>query len=511
MQSLTSYKNLISWCLFILFIGCFTFIYAVFPASIDDLNYSLDIIYNGIDINGHHTLWEGIKETFKFRYSYDVSRLGNSLGILFIILPKWLSIFVIISSLTYSIILLSKLSGICFSNPAKFLLLLFLILFCVNWGEHFFTIMFAFNYIVALPFFLGAFYILFNLKSVNLLFLVLIGFVLGAWHEAYSISFITSAIVLIILKPEIRTRNNYILLISAVTGFCWLLIWPALWNRAGLHTFSLEGIKRLIYTFPWLASLLCLYICFKIKELRHLCSSYLSIATIVSGFALIPLLVFTEHIRSLTPLYFLSICTITLTLPPILNHFIKSKVLKPVLGTIAFFLVFGHLTAVCYETVILRQTVKDIMIKASIHKKNGGDFFAKTRYPWEANWATLFRPDQDVLTPGWTDFSSYKRLFDDYSYSFIIPSELKFYTKDKGSQLDGISDYRLYKGYIVSSNPADTVDRRMVIGYPWFPEINNTIHIPFKGADGNIYIYVCAMRSKKSLFLGNPVSIHEIN
>lgn len=506
-QTVNNTYRISFWMIFTLFISFFAFIYAEFPYCLDDWTYIGETLYSGLE-REHHSLFDGIKECLNVHYNIDTARIGNTIGaIMLVFVPNWLTILLIVACFTLGFYYMSRLSNTDYS-PAKLILLCFLTLFCINWQEHLFSIMFAFNYIVVIPLYLGVFIIFFNHKRINYIALVILGIILGAWHESFTLSFLSTSFVLFITKPVTRTRHNFALFFSVIVGFIWILAWPAMWTRASERSFSVEELYRAMYTLPWLIAVFLIFI----HPKRYgFWKDSLSVALLATGIVLIPIMLYTTHIRAIVPCYILSccvICKVVTTLFPKL--FLYKNPASIAVSLLLGVLTFGHLIAVSHETVIFRNVVDRIIENGISHKHSGGDFFTPVRYPWQAHWAALNRPDQDALIPGWISNRDLKIYIDDFSYDNIIPIELKSYAEGKGELLGGNAGYRMYNTYIVSENPSDTIDRWMEIGYNRLNEANMTIHTSFTGEDGRKYVYILPMRSKKSMFFGEPVAVSDL-
>ena len=148
-------NRIIFWVVFAAFMACFTFIYIEFPLIHDDWGFPSQLMYIGNDETGHHTLWDGLKGSIQSRYIKDNSRICNTIATILFLFPPIISKIIIIISLCIGLILMLKIIGVKETEPCKLILFCFLILFLVNWQEHMFSIIFAFNYIVVLPIFLG--------------------------------------------------------------------------------------------------------------------------------------------------------------------------------------------------------------------------------------------------------------------------------------------------------------------------------------------------------------------
>lgn len=505
-QQELSLNTILYWAIFITFIGCFAFIYANFPLIQDDWRYLGEITRWGEDkATGHHTWYDGIGIVFYNHYTRDTARIGNTIAFLLIYAPIWISKLIIIISFVYGFYLMAKLASVRSDQPAKLLLLCLTTVFFVNWQEYLFSIMYAFNYIVVLPLYFGCFLIFLRRKEINYLGLVVIGLLFGSWHESFSISFLLSAFVLFLMDKENRTKHNIALFISVGVGLLWVLAWPAAWNRASVYAFNPKELTRLMYLFPWLLSVVIGFGLRKTDYYKN--NKSLVVSLLCTGLILIPFLIHTLHIRSLIPAYFLSAVVFTGSI----YYLIQGKVwAKAAVAAVAALLSFGHLFAVCNETLIMKDVVNEVVRCGLDAKRNNEkEIFAPVRYNWNADWKALNRPVQDLFVPGWNDYYTFRKYigYDNPEFRFVVPQELKEYTDDKGKLLEGNAGYKIYKGHIVSS---DTVYRDSIwmnVGFPHFVDRNMTIHIKFTGADGKTYKYVSPMRSKKAMFMGDPISI----
>lgn len=497
------------WLIFSAFIGCFLFIYEAMPMIQDDWIYLSESIYDAADQDGHHNMWNGLKNALNVHYNYDISRSGNTIGAAALLfLPLWLTKLIIWACFAWGFYLMNKVCRIKTDNPAGLTALCFFTLLFVNWGEHLFTVMYAFNYIVELPLYFWLFHVLINKKGeISIGAAIICGIALGSWHESYALSFIASAVLLMIIRKDVRTRGMYALTVSTLVGMVWLVLWPGYWIRVNDAEFRLEGIKRLIHVFPWFVTLfVCLGVHFT-KRGKGLYRSGIMISTIAGGMVLIPIMVKSTYIRSMTPVFFLSACAISYLLLRTWPRMFTVKTVKgKILCSVALIAIFGHLIAVGQETVILHKTVDGIIARINSNK-NGDEMFAPMRYPWQSNPLTLNRPDPQALVAGWTDFVPLKHYLNRHTFKLIIPEELKEYTSEQGIPLGGDSNYKIYKGYIISEDPTDTVNYWVRIDYPNFSEYNAAIRTPFTGADGKKYVYISAMRSLKTIFTGEPQAV----
>ena len=194
----------IYWSIFAFVCICFTWCFMIFPYAADDWWYLSEILYKGTDLNGHHTMSMGLRESIEWHYLHDTSRIGNTLGAILLLVPKWLPQLVSSCSFCFGLWLMTKLAGIKKGETIKLIWFVFFVVFGVMWQEHMFTVMYAFNYIVVIPLYIGVILIFIRHETFRCLYAGILGLLLGVWHESYGLSFITSGIIVLLLNPSMR-------------------------------------------------------------------------------------------------------------------------------------------------------------------------------------------------------------------------------------------------------------------------------------------------------------------
>ena len=499
------------WSVFGLFVLLFAIIFAIYPFTGDDLWYTAR--YEGFLQEPDKGALDAFLGTVLEHYIIDTSRLSNPVYLFTVILSRPLGVLIVIVCFTIGFGMMTKLSDIKIGETVKLIFLMFLTVFMVNWHEHMFCLNFAFNYVVILPVYFGAFLIFLGKRKVKVGWLVLMGVVLGAWHESYAISFIGSACVLMVLKKEYRTTWRTILVISTIVGLLWILAWPSFQTRLSVTHVQDSPFRRFIYTFPWLFVVGGFVVSLLVRKWRNVCKDPIVIICLVSGFLLCIVLLRTYYIRSFTPAFFLSACALCRILQVWFPKIVSERYIRGcVCGVALLAIVCTHLVAVARESVIVRECSNNTVSLAKEYKGDGKDFFAPVRYPWHASWLTLMRPDQDLFIPGY-GLNSIITFFaeGDARIPYILPVELKDYTAGAGTPFESDQTYRMYKGYIVCedlSTDKDHLDVYYSLFNTW-PVVEHCYveNLRFIGADGGEYLYVAPIRSKLTTFLGNPVDV----
>lgn len=202
--------------------------------------------------------WEGIVNTWKSLYLGDNARISNVLVTFFIIFPKWIVSPFCWLSLLYTVrvgarildinLLDSKLTPLFVSGWVIFL----------PWANQMASLVFQFNYILPSMLSLLVLEGVMGKKSKRghmstYIFALLLGF----FHEAFSIPFITGLVANMILFKENRNNRQIIIILCMTVGLLYIVTAPSLSNRMSiavdynyLSGFVL-AVKRFFKIFLW--------------------------------------------------------------------------------------------------------------------------------------------------------------------------------------------------------------------------------------------------------------------
>lgn len=496
-------KIAIYWLLFFNVVLCFAFIFFVFPFTHDDWWYWASALYNGVDCDGHHTIYDGIRECIIWHYQFDTSRIGNTLGIIFLLFPKWISAIITSIAFGLSYFLMSKLARINPGELKKLIVLTFILVFGFFWQDHMFTYFYAFNYIIILPIFLYAVYLFINSSRKKIWEAIFLGLLIGCWHESYAASFIAGGGILFLLSKKFRTKWHFAVLISLIIGITWHFIFPGVYERAGgLRKSIFWGIRFLPYASCCLFTVILFFISGFSKKWSKVSNQPLIVFTVSSSLVLIPVLILTQNARAVVPALFLSIPSLILFIEIILPKFFIIHSLKSRLfSLLLIILVFTHLISVCYETIRLKNSVESLISEASKDLYNGKVVFYQTHYPWNYSLTSLDRPDHNLLVPvmSWIN-TAFPLFINRPQLKSLIPIELKDFT----SEHDGLN---IWRGHIISSDVSDLQKDNFLVKYKYWSENRPCYKAVFPGADGKEYIYILPQRSKIGRYMGDPIEV----
>lgn len=490
------------WAIFAFFALCYAFIYFVFPTSLDDWSYWAEMLNDGIDENGHHTTFMGIREGIVYRYNYDVSRIGNTLGFLILYFPKWVRSILPAFFVTWGFWEMLRLSFIKPGQSNALIALFFLFTFGLMWHEGLFSHMYFFNYIIIIPLYIYAIRILISDQPRNKWLCLALGIVVGCWHETYGLSLIVPGVLIVMLRRKLLTPWRICLILGGMIGFLWIIIFPAAWVRAftniGLHAPSYRGLIRLLYLWPqFIAILLVVY-----KYIKKLPVNRLDIAMCGAGLVMIPLAISSFNMRADIAGVLLSICTILRDRNIWIPRFArKSRFMIPAVCAIAFIFTAVHLIAVCRETVIYRRITDQIALKLWNHEDEDGLVYSELRHPWETSPLALQRPEPTLLTPPGMTLTC-MRFFYEKDEVFVIPIELKDYKRGEGDLVDAVDVVRNYNGHLVSENLSDTVYEWGRMKYDNFEDVAFVYKKRFKTHSGDQFVYILPMRSTGARYSG---------
>ena len=491
---------IIFWGIFTFVSVCFTIILFAYPFCHDDWWYLGEMLYFGADGNGHHDLWTGIKECVTAHYATDNSRIGNTIGIFMVLLPTWLTStiksFVIILSFWF----MTKVSGIKVGEYGKLILLFFLIVFGIAWEEHMFSTMYSFNYLVIIPIFLYGANIFLNKTSFPIWEAVIIGLLIGAWHECYAVTLLGGGAVVLLFRIIPYSKERLALLISIAFGMIWLFAFPGAVQRANDHL-DFTYLINIITVFVIIIIIFCL-ILIKSKFLRK---NPTFVIGVVSFLMLMPLVLVVHNLRIIFPSLILIYCSVVIIASGWMPGFMKAKSIfsKTVFG-ILFIIISGHLVAVCYDTIRLNDSVKSIIRQISLTPKEEKIYVEDMFLPKDYSILSLNRPNFN----GIENYRFISYIFGRTNPYVLLPKELEEYSDELGVSLGDSKNLKTWNGFIISNDISDSNRSRITFKRRLINEIVHAYSIPFIGKDGKTYVWVFPSMTKKAKLFGNPEEVY---
>lgn len=448
----------------------------------------------------------GSMETIKSLYFTDNSRLSNVAVVLLLNLPGFFYKTIEILSLVIGLVLMLRLSDVGAGRWKALSFFVFMFVFAPMWQQSVFSFDYAYNYIVPVPLLFGMLYITLNSDRFPVWFGVLLGLLLGAWHESYSLLYLAGTFFVYISDRKWADKKRIIWFVAVLCGFLWIFLNPGSWNRAGVYYhLDLKGFLRPIVAWPYLLYVLVWIVCVIKKDLRSLALKPFMIF-ILGGCTFIPFTVLFGREISGMPAVLASICGLTVFLSRIARNVgVKTKVAVSVVLIICS---VGHLLAVDFETSKICRVYKEVEKTLDDADPEAAYGFGKTYYSYEAPLVTLRMPyngffDPDHRTIELTMF--YKGKNPDF---IIVPETLRDFVFNEGRKTTA-RDVNIVDGYIVSSNLNDTIHENISVKYEkldkwWNAKATSTV---FKARDGREYVYIYPGRNTLTRFLGKPSDV----
>lgn len=496
------------WGVFIFVSLCFTFCFFVFPYSVDDWWYLSEILYQGSDADGHHTLAEGLKQTLISHYSGDTSRLGNTIGALLLVVPKWIPSAISSAAFIISYWLLAVLGGIRPGQTARLIWLSFFFVFGIMWQEHMFSQMFAFNYVVTSALFLGCFCLFLDKRKHNAFLCGFLALVLGTFHESFAIVFLGCGFLLVVLKPRMRTLSRIVMLVCVTAGLLWIFGFSSFLVRTSGHIAGHIRVSHPFFMYLWFAVIIGYVVCLCKKKWRPLCSDPLIVSSFFAGFIVIPFLLVANAPRATMSALLLACCALVIMMTDWWPRVMRFDSLRGIMiSFIAFSVMAFHLNALCRASYRLRLKIDEtVRIAANINSREE-TLFVPVIYPWDDAWILVTRPDQELLAPNCWAFQSMKLYVNRPQLPYPVPAELRYYRRGEGEPIEGSEDFRIWNGHIVSADTTHNEIVHGVVDYGLISADSKIYRIPFTTADGEKFTYILPIRSRVTFFTGAPTKI----
>lgn len=475
---------------FALMVASFAFILFVFPKADDDWWAWIDLTKRGV--------WGAMCH----RTTFDVARIGNMLGMLLLLVPRWIPAALEAICFAVGFYFMTKVATIELGEWRKMALLAFLTWCFPMWENSMFSQMYAFNYIVPMPLLFGMIWMFINQDRCRLWIGVICGILLGLWHEGYAIAFVSGALLNMAVLRGAISKTRVILVISVLIGFSWLLFTPALMNRQDFFKFKAGNIIQLWYSSIYFVYILTVLICLSVKKLRlRLQSSNLGLQlfAVASGI-LMPLVALTGIARAMMPCILITCCAFSVLLSKLFSE--MSPIKKIVFAALLTLFTSISLVATCIQTIKLRP-MAEFMERAYLDNLANGSVFGPICYPWNYPAVVLRRPDTELLLKGRGN-ASFLRYLTDNEKLMIVPWELSEYKYGLGEPISRDSVVRLWEGHIISSQLSDTLIDVVEVDYGLKKDFIHAETTSFKGADNREYVYILPYRTTLSTYLGAP-------
>lgn len=179
--------------------------------------------------------WQGIVDTWVFRWHNDNIRLCNMVVMVALLLPKWLGSGLVFIAWMYAVLRGFALAGVDWRRSALVPFALFILTFLMPWRDRMGSLVFEFNYIVSCAIAVAVFSGLRRSADVKagrrgaiafLIYGFLPGLVLGWWQEGFSVPVLGGLVVLVALSRRWRNGAVYGAMTGIIVSLCILASSP---------------------------------------------------------------------------------------------------------------------------------------------------------------------------------------------------------------------------------------------------------------------------------------------
>lgn len=479
--------------IFVMFVIGFSLILIVLPKAFDDWWFSANVR----DL--------GFKGALELRIATDNCRLSNIVSTIFLLIPFIISKIVAAIAFALGLWLMVKVSGFKTSQWRLMALLAFFAWVCPVWEDSMFSLVYAYNYILPIPLLFGMIYMFMYPQSHKLWVGIIIGVLLGAWHESFGMVFVAGAVFNLIFINKKMPLKQCIYILSVIIGLAWLLYSPGYRFRANSSGFSVYSIIQVFYGWIYFLNigLLLIYLLIKsIKKRTYSINPQLQLFALASG-VLIPIVLVSFHPRAMMPTMIICCCTSTILIGQIFSQ-LSSKI-KNIVAILLIVFTFASLTAADIETIKLRPLAKN-MERAYRDYPNSTAVFGPVSFPWDASPLTLRRPSIELLIPGGLN-TAFLNYYYDNPKLIIVPEELRGYTNDMGEPISQNSECRIWHGHIISPNLNDTLAIRAQVSYGIKDSNQGVEKTVFTNDFGEQYVYIFIHRTTSDTYLGDPKNV----
>lgn len=479
------------WAQILLLCGSFSFIMISMPWAMDDWIFKMFMEKTGL------------LNTLKILFYNDNNRIGNDLSIVLLQFPRIFSATIEVIAFLIGYYFLLKLSRIKTGQWKKLACFNALFVFGIMWQEYMFTHSFAFNYILPIPMLCALIYIFLYNNKIALWIPMLLGFIIGLWHESYSLVFLSGCFTLYLHRTFKFDKREKLIILSLIIGSLWIFINRLIWTRHD-EIFNFQA-KNLLYLLAAWVYLLFVFTWLYAKSKARL-KNYARdpfVLFTLGGWITLPFIIFYVRERATMPALLLSCCALTILITHLILNMKRSVIL--LFSILLLMITSIHLIAIDVEGYKVISKYKEICRIYSEAPKGTKYVFAPVSYSYQAPFITLERPVQRLLDPTNLSMECLGEYYE--NHLIIVPEELAFYLKGEGNKISNKGDIREWKGYIVSSNIEDTIYSSATVKYDYgiIDREVNVANTVFVGADGEEYVYIFPERNSLSRYGGAPI------
>lgn len=476
----------IGYLLLLLIFVSFAYCFFLYPLGLDDYWFLSDV-KSGIADGG--TFWDGIKHFWEIRVNYDNGRFANLIGVLFLLLPRWVTSAISVLALLLSYLLMCRVAGITRRDFNAAMLMAVFVAIGLPWHDSIFSSVYSFNYLWATPLMLACILAILRSKPINVALMFVVGVLLGGWHEIYSLPVLIATGILMLMGFLEWRRDRVFLLLGLCIGLVWLMLIPAWSSRVGREVFitpSAYMFVQLMYHFMgWLPFMLLWGVCICVKKWRKVALSPTVLFIIIACLVIIGVQMVILKARAGFPAFILSYVGIVYILRQVWQSaFIGGRYPASLVMVILLALVGAHMSMVDFY---MTKMVNELNVIKKVYDKQTErpvTIFADITYDWQLPPYLLKKTFFERHAHGW-HYGCYQ-IWAGLPSHHIVPVALKNYRAELGEKIEGTADARMWNGYLV-------MPFKKSVAMVWVNYGKDKRHSDlsiFHGADGKCYYFI---------------------
>lgn len=326
---------------------------------------------------------------------------------------------------------------------------------------------------------------------------ILFGLLLGCWHESFAAAGFVGMVAVLIFKKDMRRPDRWAMTASVAIGSLWLIAFPAWTSRVSRESGLFDSsFTHLIFSWGYYIFMAVWTICWTRRKWRPLAKSPIAIITAVGGFVVLPAVIASGNGRAASPAMMLACAGLPFLLTNMYPAFFnRHGRIGAVALTLIWALILSHLATACYYMAQLNRSHRILIDQIENHPRPDYTYFIPIVEEWQASPLALRKPPFRLFDLNDCNCPFIGRYYRSWTTK-PIPDVLRDYKEGLGIPIEGNTESRLYKGFIVV--PLRNHIYRggaAIMDYGWHKEFTQISYAYFHGSDGKPYAYIFARRS----------------
>ena len=504
------------WVVLFLFTLAHIIIYVIMPYTCDDYWYMTPLRDYCMGVDTSFPADE-LMSIWRDHYATDNIRLANVIFTFTLLIPKIIPS--IISGMLVGVILWlsAKVATINWRNAFLMTVLALMISFMLPWYEEMFTQCFALNYVWPSALALWLAYMFFNDGTrMGVVASLLLGLLLGAWHEGIAVPLLAGFVVYMMLHRSQANRRRIAMIVGLIVGVLWLVSAPGLQANVGYKTKALQMSailnKIALYHIPLLILLLSISIATIKKNTRKLIFDPIFVSFVVICIVGVAINLITNvGVRTGWMGYLFGIiATIYLwkNMKDVRCGQANSMIKRIATISIALFLLV-HYVVVIYYSVVVRNEVEYVL--SQYEKSTDGQVFADVTYDYQASPLAWKKPYFEIFTYDWVMYWIDKYFSDDAKHLRVIPTCMENAEMLRSEKVVGDNPFYMFNGYLYAPiRDEERVEATTTyeIDFGFTEKTLTCTNFVFTTASGNKYYFSFPQRATVHRWVGE---IEEMN